>query len=156
MGRFLDKGWILPETMILVFVSSMVACLGIFACGIGACASLGNNKLKRIGGLLGLAGSAFTFLSVFGLINAHAQLVASAEAERIMPNNPLGIQVLIIFALAFFVLSLLFFFLTPKPKQDEKCHLEQPMELFLWLLPFVILVFLFFLSAPFWLALRFL
>ena len=143
MGRFLDKGWILPGTMALVFVSSMVACLGIFACGVGACASLGNNKLKRIGAMLGIWGSAFTFLSVFGLINAHAQLVAATEAERIMPNDPFGIKVLIVFALAFFLLSLLFFFLTPKPKKDEKCHLEPPMELFLWLLPFVILVFLF-------------
>lgn len=143
LGRMLDKGWILPGTLHLVFISSMIACFGIFACGIGACASLGNNKLKRISGLFGIGGSLAAFFSVFGLMRAQAQFAASTELEKVMPNDPMGIKILLVFALVIFVLSLSVYLLTPTPGKDEKCHIEAPMELFLWLLPFMVLVFLF-------------
>jgi putative aldouronate transport system permease protein len=143
LGRLLDKGWIQGGTMRLVFFSCMIACVGIFACGLGACASLGNDRLKRLAASFAGAGSLAVFVSSFGLMAARAQIAAAVEVEKVMPNDPVGIRVLLAFSVAIFALSVLLFFLTPKPKKGDAFHIEAPMELFLWLLPFLVLVFLF-------------
>lgn len=123
IGRFFDKGWILQSTMSLLFFSSLAACIGIFSCCVGSCASLGNDKLKRIGLMFNIAGSTVTGLSLFGIIKAHAQLLASTEIEKVMPNYPIGIQILLVLSLFVFALSVVRFFLAPVPNKDEKCHL---------------------------------
>lgn len=143
MGRILDKGWILKGTMALLFLSGMTACLGILSCGAGACMSLGNDKLKRLGCVFGAMGGAVIGLGLFGISRAHSQVLASAAIDKAMPMDPAGYMVLLAAAIAVFILSALCFFLTPSPRKDEKVRIEAPMELFLWLLPFLVLVFLF-------------
>lgn len=143
MGRLLDKGWILKSTMALLFASGMAACLGILGCGAGACLSAGNAKLKRIGSLASLCGSAVIGLGLLGINAARVQLLSSSAVEKAMPIQPIGFPILTVAAIAVFALSALRFLATPAPAKGEKCHIELRMELFLWLLPFLLLVFVF-------------
>ena len=56
-GRAIKKGWVMESTMRLLSVSSMIVCLGIMACAVGACLSLGNRKCKFFGNLINIAGA---------------------------------------------------------------------------------------------------
>jgi putative aldouronate transport system permease protein len=140
MGRLLDKGWIQRGTMSLLFVSSMAACLGIIGCGIAACLSVGNNKLKRIGGLSSLGATAVIGLGLLGISRAHTHLLASSAVEKAMPLSPIGFKALAAIVIMVFALSALRLLLTPAPKKGEKGRIDLKMELFLWLLPFLLLV----------------
>jgi putative aldouronate transport system permease protein len=143
MGRLLAKGWILKSTMALLFASSMAICVGILACGIGACASVGNDKLKRIGGLSSAGGGLLIGLASFGVSRAYAQLLQSSAVEKALPIKPEGLGLLVILSISAMALSLLRVLLTPAPKKGERARIDLKMELFLWLLPFLILVFVF-------------
>jgi putative aldouronate transport system permease protein len=143
MGRLLDKGWILNGTMQLLFISAMAACLGIIGCGAGACMSAGNDKLKRIGSLVSLGGSAVIGLGLLGIQNARGQLMASTAIDKALPIQPPGFAILMVATIAVFAFSALRFLAAPVPKKGEKCGIDAPMELFLWLLPFLLLIFVF-------------
>ncbi len=141
MGRLLDKGWIQASTMKFLLVSSMVSCLGIMACGAAACMSLGNDALKRRGALAGMGGSLALGAGLFGIIRAHGELLVSSNVERAMPIEPAGLAVLIATAAAALALFIAQFALARSAGQ--RCAMEPKMELFLWLLPFLVLVFVF-------------
>lgn len=143
IARLLDKGWIQTSTMQLVFFSSMAACLGIFASVAGACMIVGNNKFKRLAFIFVAAGAAVVCLSTIGVSTAYSQLLASADIEKAKPIYPQGLPILLAFGIAAFAFAALCFAFTPAPKKDEKYHIEAPMQLFLLLLPFIVLTFLF-------------
>jgi putative aldouronate transport system permease protein len=143
MGRILQKGWVREATMRLLFFSSMGACLGILACGVGACLSVGNARMKRLAFLLGAAGSAAILLAALGIGNARDQFLATADLVRAKPLDPSGMGILVLFGAATLGLSLLCLVLAPRPRKGERPRIEARMELFLLLMPFLVLVFLF-------------
>lgn len=143
LGRIISKGWIERGTMYLVYFSSMIACLGILAAGTGACLGVGNNKLKRLGTLLSGGGTLLVGAGLFGIYTAYRQIANSPDVSKAKPIFPIGFNVLLVAAVFVLCLSLARFFLTPRPKRGEKGHIEAPMELFLMLLPFIILIFVF-------------
>ncbi len=143
MGRLLDKGWIRKGTMLLVYFSSMTACLGILAAVAGACMSLGNAPLKRLGRLFGAGGGAIAALGMLGVSRAHAELLSYLDLEKAKPLEPSGISVVLGLCAIVIALSLLALALSPAPAKGERARLDTRMELFLLLLPFLLLVFLF-------------
>jgi putative aldouronate transport system permease protein len=143
LGRILDKGWIQAGTIRLLFFSSMAACLGVFACGAGACVSVGYAKLKRLAHLLCGGGSAAVCLGMLGVSLAHSSLLSTSDLEKSKPLDPAGIKVFLIFGIAVFAFSLLGLLLSPAPAKTEKYRIDPSMKLFMMLVPFLLLIFLF-------------
>ncbi len=143
MARLFDKGWIDEFTMILLFYSSMVSCIGIIISAAGAVFSIGNNKCKRTGFILALAGIILVLAGLCGIYFSYTDLLVNSDVSRSKPLEPSSIWFLL--AVCFIALVSVFAGLrtTPAPEKDEKYYMEPSMELFLLLLPFVALVFIF-------------
>lgn len=143
MGRLITKGWIPASTMGQVFWSSMVACFGIIAAGIGACLSLGDNRLKRRALWFYLAGAAAVVAAMVGLGDGYTQLLASTDVGKALPLAPTAIPYYFTLAALVGALALLRRLLTPRPGQLETGRFDPKMQLFLMLMPFLVLVFVF-------------
>jgi putative aldouronate transport system permease protein len=143
MGRMFQKGWIQEGTMQLLFFSSMAACIGIFACSAGACLSVGNARMKRLAFLLSLGGSCAVLIAAAGISRSYELLLSLSDIERSKPLLNPGLGVLRLLAAVDVAFSILCLVSAPAPKKGESCHIESRMELFLMLMPFLVLVFLF-------------
>jgi putative aldouronate transport system permease protein len=143
ISRLLAKGWIMQSTIQLLFFASMAACIGILVGAAGACMSLGNNRLKRIGFIFAAAGGFVVCLGMIGVAASRAHLIATASLERVTPLDPAGMKILLWMGVGTVVLSFINLLLARAPARDERAHMEAPMELFLLLLPFLLLVFVF-------------
>lgn len=141
--RALLRGWLPRSVINLSFISSMSACIGIIACGIASCVSVGNNKLKRYAHIVLLAGSGITVLSMLGIVKAYNLICTNPNAEKLNPVSPSGYVFFVVLAGIVFVSAFIAFVKTPAPLKDEKPHIDAPLQLFLMLLPFLILVFIF-------------
>lgn len=141
--RALLRGWLPRSVINLSFISSMSACIGIIACGIASCISVGNNKLKRYAHIVLLAGSGITVLSMLGIVKAYNLICTNPNAEKLNPVSPSGYVFFVVLAGIVFVSAFISFVKTPAPLKDEKPHIDAPLQLFLMLLPFLILVFIF-------------
>ena len=143
LQRILVRGWLPESVMRLAWISSLFTCLGVIASAVGSCMSVGNNKLKRIAHYCLLGGSLVSFVSIFGIFRAYNLIASSPNVDRVLPLQPSSaVMFLILFALIF-ITALISFLLTPAPLADEKAKIEAPYQLFLMILPFLILVFLF-------------
>lgn len=143
LQRAIIRGWI-PESVIrLSWISGVFACLGILVIGVAACMSVGNNKLKRIAHYMLLGGSGISIISLFGVLRAYNLISSSSNIDRLIPLEPNSIVLYFILLLIILVFSVISFMVTPSPEKDEKCHIDAPYQLFLMILPFLILVFIF-------------
>lgn len=143
IGRLLARGWIQEGTIQLVFFASMLACVGILAGGAGACMSLGNDRLRGTGYLFTAGGGIAVSIGMVGIFAARSQLLATADLGRAIPMDPIGSKILLVIALGALLLSLAVRLLVPAASQEDRPHLGAPMQLFLLLLPFLLLVFAF-------------
>lgn len=143
LQRALIRGWLPEYVMRISWISSLFVCLGVIACGAGACMSVGNNKLKRYAHLTLLAGSSVSFASMFGIIRAYNIISSSPLPEKVLPMEPSSAAIYFILPAIIFVCTAITFIKTPAPQKEEKCKIEPPLQLFLMLLPCLILVFLF-------------
>jgi len=143
LQRAIIRGWIPESITRIAWVFSIFACLGTLACGAGACMSIGNNKLKRIGHLSLFGGSTVAFLSQFGILRAYNMISSSPNGDRVLPLEPNTVVLYFILFGIIFACAAVSFVLTPAPEKDEKPHMDAPYQLFLMLLPFLILVFIF-------------
>ena len=143
MERILVRGWLPSSVMRIAYFSSLLACLGIIACGIGSCISVGNNKLKRYAHISIFAGSALSFVSMFGIVHAYNLITSSENVERIEPLEPSTVPMYCILLALICICAVISFIITPAPEKDEKTAIEAPLQLFLMILPFLILVFIF-------------
>lgn len=143
LENILIRGYLPYYVVRIAFAGSLFTCLGIIAIGAGSCMSVGNNKLKRIAHICLLAGSAVAFVSLFVILYAFNLISASPNVDRVSPREPGNILLYFVLLAVIFVCSLVSFVKTPSPEKDEKCKIEAPYQLFLMILPFLILVFLF-------------
>lgn len=143
LENILIRGYLPYYVVRIAFAGSLFTCLGIIAIGAGSCMSVGNNKLKRIAHICLLAGSAVAFVSLFVILYAYNLISASPNVDRVLPREPGNILLYFVLLAVIFVCSLISFVKTPSPEKDEKCKIEAPYQLFLMILPFLILVFLF-------------
>ncbi len=148
LARSMKKGWIPQGAMQLLHYASLVCCLGAIGAGAGGCLSVGNNKLKRIGNLLMLAGGAVGAAGVLGIMQARSILLDTVAANPEFADKtgvvfPAGIVVFIALAIAVAVMALIVLVLAPAPQKGEKCRIEPRFQLFLMFMPFAALVFVF-------------
>ena len=143
LQRALIRGWLPEYVMRISWISSLFVCLGVIACGAGACMSVGNNKLKRYAHITLLAGSSVSFGSMFGIIRAYNIISSSPLPEKVLPMEPSSAAIYFILTAIIFVCTAITFIKTPAPQKEDKCKIEPPLQLFLMLLPCLILVFLF-------------
>lgn len=143
MGRILAKGWVREGTMRLLYLASLVSCLGVFASGAGAAMSLGNGKFKRLANRVAVGGGLAVIVGMIGIQAAYGQLLATSELDKSKPLDPAALAFFVAIGAALALAAIVSLVLSPPPAQDEKYHMETKSELFLFLLPFIMLVFLF-------------
>lgn len=143
LENILVRGYLPESVMRLGFFGSLMTCLGIIAMGAGSCMSVGNNKLKRIAHYTLFGGSLVSFLSLFIILRAYNLISSSPNIDKVLPLEPANISLYFVLFALVFVSALISFVKTPAPEKDEKCKIEAPYQLFLMLLPFLILVFIF-------------
>lgn len=143
LQRAIIRGWLPEYVTRIVWISSLFTSLGVIACCAGACMSVGNNKLKRYAHLVLLSGSLVSFLSMFGVLYSYTLISSSPYPDRVLPLEPSAAALYFILCAGIFVCTLVSFIKTPAPEKDEKSFIAPPLQLFLMLLPCLILVFLF-------------
>lgn len=142
-GRAFRKEWILESTMRLDSISSLFVCVGIFACALGACLSIGNNKCRRLGNIISTIGSSVSLFALQGIYVAYTQVALTKKPEKIAPTFPpfyYGILVILVVMLAVSVYELIVAFRTPK---EKKFYMDTKYRLFLMMMPFILLTFVF-------------
>ena len=148
LGRSMTKGWIPQSTMSMAHWASMVCSLAAIIAGIGGCLTLGNNKLKKIGTLISVAGGLAGSVAIFGIASAKQSLFTLVEQtpafkDKTSPLDPAGIKIFAVLAIGTLIFSIITFFLTPRPEKGEKCSIEPKFQLFLMFMPFALLLFVF-------------
>lgn len=142
-GRCLKKGWVLESTLRLLFVSSMIAIVGIILVIAGGCMSLGERKFKKLGAYFTLIGSAITGFSFVGIYVAYKQVSNTQNLKKVAPVLPDGFIILLVLVVMMFLLSVLECIFLPKPDKEDMYEMQPRFQLFLMLLPFVALSFVF-------------
>ncbi len=137
------RGWVPESIFRQVSISALLTDIGILLCGAGACMSVGNNKLKRYGHFCLLPGSLIFGFAQIGILNAYHKEVVFGNLSRTRPLEPSSIIIYVVLAVIIFSFTLISYIKTPAPEKDEKCHIDAPLQLFLMLLPFLILIFIF-------------
>lgn len=147
LGRAFRMGWVDTSIFIILYIGAVFAGLGLIATGAGACMSLGNLKLQKLGQKFSLGGAAaeivgyvICFVSYIMLANGG---IVDAKVEKINPTMPIGVFVFGAFALIILILSIFALMKLPKVPADMKFEMESKYKLFLMFLPFAFLCFLF-------------
>lgn len=143
LGKELLRGWLPYSVVNWGHYSSLIVCLGIIACAAGACMSVGNNKLKRYGHFALFGGGAVSFAGMFGIIHSYNLISSSQHIDKLLPLQPGSVGLYLVLLPLILICTAVSFLKTPSPEKDEKCHIDAPYQLFLMLLPFLILVFIF-------------
>lgn len=142
-GRAFTKGWVGTMTTQVLFVSSMIVCIGFAICVVGGCFSAGNNKMKKIGNIILIAGSSIALGGCFGIQWAQKDIQGTPNPTKVVPLAPNGLTIFIVVAALILVLSIVTLVLLPKVEKGEKFHMESKYKLFLLILPFIALAFIF-------------
>ena len=142
-GRAIKKGWVMESTLKLLNVSSMIICLGIIACAVGACLSLGNRKCKVLGNLINTVGALVAAISMGGIRSAYLQIAATTKPSKIEPMFPGFFFILMGMLVLMVLISVFEMYLVGKPAKNEKFEMETRFRLFLMFLPFILLTFVF-------------
>ncbi len=142
--RAFNQGWIQESSFVLLFIASMLVCLGIAACAVMGCMSLGNLKMRKVGNWFGIGGSIVQMAGLGGIYLAYSQVAQTTKPDKVIPNFPLS-NWLFFFVLAAVVLvaSVLVQVMLPKPEKESKFEMESKFKLFLMFLPFAALCFVF-------------
>jgi len=142
-GRSLNKGWVTEGTLHILFASSMVMLLGIAVAAAGACMSLGERKLKKLGSYFSMIGTLVSAISSSGIYIAYQQLSESSNLKKVAPSLPNGFYLMIALLILSLVLAVLQCLLLPKPEKDDKFEMQSKYQLFLLLMPILALTFVF-------------
>ena len=147
MAYPLRRGMVEPWNFYVLMAGAIVVLLGIVICAAGACMSLGNNRMKRVGLLLPVGGAAVV-LGGLGTIYYAYTLLEKAAAEstqamnRLMPMIPNGLYIFGIGAILVLVLSAAAWLSLPR-KVEDKMEMDEKFRLLLMFLPVLLLTFIF-------------
>ena len=137
----LRRSEITPGMIYLLMAGAIVMILGILLNVAGACMSLGNNRMKRVGCLLPVGGGAVMLAGV-GVIWAAYRGFTGVTSTRVTPMVPDGLWVFAALALLITVSALLVWLRLPK-EVEERMEMEEKYRLFLMFLPVLVLTFIF-------------
>lgn len=142
----LRKSWT-KEAILTDYLSAMAAVISILLICAGGILTFGNNKCRRKGNIIILCGSAACALSMAGIRKSYSMLLAGAvendAIEKTKPIFPSAVYFELTVMALLFIIVCICLFLTPSPVKKEKCKFDPPKQLFMMLLPFLVLVILF-------------
>lgn len=140
--RALKKCLIEESVLVMTYIGSLIGCLGT-AAGIGCAMTLGEIRLKRLGTkiyfggcIAGLAGGIFMAAQYPAYEN-------SANVGKIKPEFPAGAYVFIGLYILCAALCIVYLLITPQAAKGTKFAMASKYQLFLIMLPFIVLIFLF-------------
>lgn len=147
MAYPLRRGMVEPWNFYVLMAGAAVVILGILICAAGACMSLGNNRMKRRGLLLPIAGSVVILGGLGAIYYAYTLLDAAAAVSaqafsRLKPMLPGGLYFFGAGALIILVLSLVAWLSLPR-ETEGKMEMEEKFRLLLMFLPVLLLTFIF-------------
>ncbi len=142
-GRAFKKGWVLESTMHLLNISSLIICIGIILCAVGACFSLGNRKCRFTGNLLTAIGTLAAAVSMSGIWKAYFQIAATKKPSKVEPMFQDFYYVMLILLIVLFINAVVQLIRVGRPVKGEKFEMETKFKLFLMFLPFILLAFVF-------------
>lgn len=136
--------WVQESTFVLIFVSSMIACIGIALEGIMACMSIGNLKMQKYGNWFAVVGASIQIAGLLGIYVAYTQLATTSKPDKVLPYFPIrNWGIFFALALIVLILTIVIQILLPKPEKDAKMEMESKFKLFLMFMPFAALTFVF-------------
>jgi len=143
------QGVIDKSIFILLSGASIIVLIGIVLAGIGACMSLGNNKMKARGIWFPLIGSVAMSSGIAGIYLAYNQLSATQGAARAQVIFPIGFYWYSALIILIFLSSIAIIIFRRPVAIEEKMEMPQLYSNFLMLLPILFLTFVFF-YLPLW------
>lgn len=141
--RAFNKGWADESTFIMLYISAIMAVIGILLMTAGGCMSVGNLKLRHFGILFSLAGGIVTAASMLGMISSYNTLNELATANKIAPIYPKATIFYIVVGIAVAVFAVLLKVMLPRAERGASFDMESKYKLFLLFLPFAVLAFIF-------------
>lgn len=143
LERAFMRGWADESTFIMLYISAIIAVVGLVLMAAGGCMSVGNLKLRHFGFFFSLAGGVVTAASMFGMISSYNTLTELEKASRINPVYPKATLFYIVVSIAVAVLAVFIKVLLPKAERGASFDMESKYKLFLLFLPFAVLAFIF-------------
>ncbi|HOB19190.1 MAG TPA: ABC transporter permease subunit [Candidatus Atribacteria bacterium] len=147
--RAINRGWVEESTITLIFLASVVITLGIAMLSAGCFMTLGKLRFQKLGARLAAIGSAIGMPGLIMLIPAYIAMSQTGNPVKVQPMLPIGIYVLFGLLALNLAISLITAIKLPKPQATDRYEMEPKYQLFLMILPFVILT-LVFAYLPLW------
>ena len=142
--RAFNQGWIQESSFVLLFIASMLVCLGIAANAVMGCMSLGNLKMRKVGNWFGIGGSIVQIAGLGGIYLAYSQVAQTTKPDKVIPNFPLSSWLFFVVLAAVVLVAVVSVqVMLPKPEKESKFEMESKFKLFLMFLPFAALCFVF-------------
>ena len=147
MAYPLRRGMVEPWNFYVLMGGAAAVMLGILICAAGAGMSLGNNRMKRVGLWLPMAGAVVILAGLGSIYYAYTLLDAAAAAsaqamKRLQPMLPNGLYIFGAGAAIIFLLSLIAKLLLPR-EVEAKMEMEEKFRLLLMFMPVLLLTFVF-------------
>ncbi len=143
------QGVVDKSTFVLLSIASAVMVLGIIACGIGGCMSLGNNRMKSGGIWFTAIGSLTMAAGLVGIYLSYLQLLDSKGAKRAQAVFPSGFYLYAALVALMLLISVSILLFRRPAVIEAKMEMPEKYSLFLMLLPIILLTFVFF-YLPLW------
>ncbi|HIZ56421.1 MAG TPA: ABC transporter permease subunit [Firmicutes bacterium] len=137
-AKYIRKTPELAGTVNWLYAVSVVIFLGFSGLAAGACFSLGELRMKRMGAMISAVSGTVVVLGLLGLFPLAGQM-----GEALEGTVPLGGYLLLLLAGIIVVFAAIEYFSLPRPTPDQKFSMQPKYRLFLLLLPFLILTFIF-------------
>lgn len=142
-SRALKKGWIEQSVITMTYIGALITCLGLVTSGIGCAVTLGELRLKRIGGRLGIIGCVVGAVGTGLILAQYPGYAASKKPDKIGAVIPSGIYVFFAVTALCLIIGIIYLVTLPKVTEKDKYEMAPKYKLFLMFLPFIVLLFLF-------------
>ncbi len=142
-GRMISKGWVSESAFVMVFISSIILCLGIIVAAAGASCSLGNLRLQNIAYKLTLVGSLVQLVGLVGIYFSYIQMMKTSYPDRVLPQFSSGYYWFFAIAIITLIISSIMMMIMPKAAKNMPLEIDKQYRLFLMYLPFIALIFIF-------------
>lgn len=142
LGRAFSRGWVPEYAFKLLNVSSLIIIAAVVVMIIGACMSLGNNKMKKFSTFFSIGGAVVEGCALIGIYRSYDMLLGSEKIEKVNPVLPGMIWFYVALAVIVLFVSAAELVLIPVDK-DQKMEMLPKYRLFLMMLPILVLAFVF-------------
>ncbi len=133
-------------TFRLVQFSGIAIVVGVAVAGIGGCMSLGNNKMRLRGGFFPMIGAGLILLGdVFARVSfTRFDSELKAAGKKLGQLDPKwSLNFFLVFAIILFLISIVLIISEIKREREEKMEMQEKYKLFLYILPILMLAFIF-------------